>query len=283
MIIGHTAIIADLKKSAGQKSFGHGSIFFGASRAGKRQVALGLAHYFETGEFDVADRKVLQDVLVISPDTEGTIGIDVVREIRHFLSQMPNISPYRTLIIDRGEYLTTQAQNALLKITEEPPAHALIIIVMDDYERLLPTLQSRMQKLYFGVVAAADISGWLTKELGVAKIKVQEISKKSFGLPGLAWAMLFDKKFEERQNAAAQFLKLRGSAQKEFLKDLTAVDETNPFNFDAFLESVAILLVSEEGKKYDAWHRVMKLRRDADNFNLNPRLQLTALAAAISE
>ena len=117
MIIGHKTIIADLQKLVERDQLGHGYIFVGSSMLGKRTVALALAHFLETGVFDVpADGYVLQDIKVIdgafmktlNPDMAGdSIGIDAVREIKNFLWQKPNISKRRTLIIDNAELLTT--------------------------------------------------------------------------------------------------------------------------------------------------------------------------------
>ena len=55
------------------------------------------------------------------------------------------------------EFLTVEAQNALLKITEEPPASSLIIFISSDLESILPTILSRMEKVYFGLVSGTEI------------------------------------------------------------------------------------------------------------------------------
>ena len=140
MFIGHDSQIADLKKLADTKTLGHGYIFFGPDRVGKKTIALSLASYFETGEFLYRTGNILGDCLVILPDERKTIGIDEVRKVRGFLGQRPNRSPYRTVIIDNGECLTGESQNALLKISEDPPPSGLFIMIPVSYTHLtLPT------------------------------------------------------------------------------------------------------------------------------------------------
>jgi len=75
----------------------------------------------------------------------------------------------RTAIIDECELLTTEAQNALLKITEEPPLSSLLVLATNDLDALLPTISSRLQKIYFGIVTEKEIVAWLTGERGIVK------------------------------------------------------------------------------------------------------------------
>lgn len=75
-------------------------------------------------------------------------GIDDIREGIKFLWQKPLKSPKKTLIIPDGENLTDEAQNAILKISEDPPEHTLIILIVRNPEVLLPTLRSRFQKIF---------------------------------------------------------------------------------------------------------------------------------------
>jgi DNA polymerase-3 subunit gamma/tau len=142
MIIGHDTNITDLQDLNKRGVLGHGYIFFGPSMVGKRTTAGALAHYLEKGTFKpIATEEALQDIKVIdvafmksldSEAGEDSIGINAVREIKNFLWQRPNTSVRRTLIIDNAELLTNEAQNALLKITEEPPVSSLLILITSD-------------------------------------------------------------------------------------------------------------------------------------------------------
>ena len=276
MLIGHARIIEDLKRLADEKQLPHGCIFFGPPRVGKKLVAVGLANYLENKNFSAGDKQiVLSDMLAADPDENKTIGIEKVLGIKQFLWQTPNRSSYRTAIITAGEYLSPEAQNALLKIAEEPPSSALIILVIDEPERLLPTVRSRFHKIYFSPVPEKLIKDWLIKELRCPELKAEKIASKSFGEPGLAWRLLKDEGFQKLQREAEKFLNTPRSGRKDFIKDLVAEDN---FDFGGFLEAIMICLLPLQKRDIALWRRLLGLRREINYFNLNPRLQLTALA-----
>lgn len=93
------------------------------------------------------------DSLIIFP-VEGTTGIDAVREAQRFIWQSPIRSLRKTVIIADAATLTREAQDAFLKIVEEPPEHGLVIFVARDPALLSPALQSRFQKLFVPATAA---------------------------------------------------------------------------------------------------------------------------------
>lgn len=74
---------------------------------------------------------------------EKSISISQIREIKALIYQKPFALKYRVHIIKEAEKLTTEAQNALLKIFEEPPAHAIIILETSIPKLLLETIRSR--------------------------------------------------------------------------------------------------------------------------------------------
>lgn len=277
MIIGHHNIIADLKKLADAKNLAHGYIFFGSPRVGKRLVAEGFANYLERGEFGPGTR-TLSDAFFLEPSSEGAIGIDAIRSLREFLSQMPNVSPYRTAIVDGGEALTAEAQQAFLKIAEEPPTTAVIILIVSDPESLLSTLQSRFQQLYFGTVPHSELKKWLVSSLEISALKADALARAAHGMPGLAWAMANDETFIRYAESARQFLKTSPRERKDLIKDF--VDDEQ-FQLDRFLEALLVELSENAQLHPTQWHRAVGLRRDASRFNLNPRLQLLALGNAL--
>lgn len=72
-----------------------------------------------------------------------SIGIAQIKELQKNLYQKPNSGQYKAIIIFHAETLTAEAQNALLKTLEEPPEHALILLLASSKEGLLPTILSR--------------------------------------------------------------------------------------------------------------------------------------------
>ncbi len=231
-------LVRDFKALADAKKLAHGYIFFGLGRAGKKVFASALARYLEESEFSERGG-VLSDAFQISPDEKGTLGIDSIREVKNFLWQKPIYSAYRTVIIDGGEFLTDEAQNALLKVAEEPPPSALILLLIDDPERLRPTLQSRLQKIFFTQLKGETEDG-----------------------PG------------EYTEEARRFFRLEKSQRGAMIKEMVADED---FDLDGFLEAL-LLATPVKKSNFNFWHAALELRREINYFNLNPRLQLTALA-----
>ncbi len=83
------------------------------------------------------------DVLVITP--EKSIGIDEIRTINNFLARKPIQSDKNIVYIKDAHLMTIPAQNAILKILEEPPGNSEIYLVTDQPDLLLPTILSRVQ------------------------------------------------------------------------------------------------------------------------------------------
>jgi DNA polymerase III delta prime subunit len=267
-MIGHQVISNQLKNLNVQGILGHGYIFHGPTMVGKKTAALEFAKFLESaGAGEIQSSKTLSDMMLIEADENNSIGIDAVREIKNFLWQKPNVSVRRTLIINDAELLTTEAQNALLKVTEEPPISSLLILITSDTEAILPTIVSRLPKIYFGTVREMEIAKWIGDP---------KTTKKAMGKPGLAWRLLHDKELEKQIELAEKLLKTPVATRRDLLKKIIEPDE---FNFRKFLD--AILLQLAWGNKTKAtmelWHAALQLYDRETNFSLNPRLQMEAL------
>ncbi|PIT93136.1 MAG: hypothetical protein COU06_01465 [Candidatus Harrisonbacteria bacterium CG10_big_fil_rev_8_21_14_0_10_38_8] len=129
------------------KALSHGYIFHGEDVSSQFIFAKEMASYLEKGSWEVGER-VLSDARFLSGLNEK-LGIDKSRSFVDFLYQFPVASENRVLVVEHADKLTPQAQNALLKITEEPPRHSLIILCLRHPGTLISPLVSRMQKIYF--------------------------------------------------------------------------------------------------------------------------------------
>jgi len=188
MIIGHEKqkkIFIELLK---EKQLAGSFIFFGEPQVGKFTFAEFLAKTLEP------DAKILSETMIIQPDEKETIGIDKIRELKKFLIQRPINSYCRTVIIDDAWCLTPAGQNAILKITEEPPSYAFIILILSNPDALLPTLVSRCRLVYFPRVSCYEITEWIVKKYKIKTEQAEEISRQSFGRPGLAEYIINNKK-----------------------------------------------------------------------------------------
>src|SRR5437763_12254789 len=76
----------------------------------------------------------------------GEIVVDDVRAIASFLRLTPAEGGWRVVIVDGADEMNRNAANALLKILEEPPSRALLLLVAHSPGRLLPTIRSRCRR-----------------------------------------------------------------------------------------------------------------------------------------
>ena len=91
-------------------------------------------------------------------------GVDNIREnIAEKLRLMPAFGKYRIFILDECHMLTTQAQNSLLKIVEEPPAHIIFFFCTTEPNKVLPAIKTRCQLFHLKRVSANNCKQILTK------------------------------------------------------------------------------------------------------------------------
>ncbi len=88
-------------------------------------------------------KSACSDVIVIDPKDKKSIGISEVRGIQADSLLKPVECEYKIYVIKSSDVLTVQAQNALLKIFENPPNHVLFVLLCNNYKKLIPTIISR--------------------------------------------------------------------------------------------------------------------------------------------
>ena len=88
------------------------------------------------------------DVMFIKP-TEKNILIDQVKEVNNFLQFAPLSAPFKFIVIDQADKMNLSAQNAILKILEEPPDFAIFFLITSAVRKLLPTILSRVVEVKF--------------------------------------------------------------------------------------------------------------------------------------
>lgn len=86
-----------------------------------------------------------------------TIAAETAREIPGFLHLTPAEGGWRVVIVDGAEDLNTQSANALLKVLEEPPPRAILMLITAAPGRLLPTIHSRCRQLVLPPLAEPDM------------------------------------------------------------------------------------------------------------------------------
>ncbi|MDD5711095.1 MAG: hypothetical protein PHV43_03330 [Candidatus Colwellbacteria bacterium] len=266
MLLGHEDKKKIFQRLIQEGRLAHGYLFFGENHIGKFLFARSLANLLENQQFE-EPKTMLTETLIVQPEG-GSIGIDAVRECKQFLARAPIQSAYRTLLIDNADTLTNQAQNAILKLAEEPPRHALIILISLSPDTVLPTLQSRLQKIYFSRIKSEVIEKALKDRYGITPQKAEVLAKESFGKPGLAIEALQN---AMDKNAELLIKRLFGASSK---RDIIEAALEDPVLTDKFLAKVMARLAKDPIRNYRVLNKLADSLVKMSDFNTNKRLQL---------
>jgi len=91
-----------------------------------------------------AQKNIHPDIIFVTKqDDKRNILVDQIRELKQDIYILPNDSMQKAYVINNAETMNPNAQNALLRILEEPPAHAVFILSTSSPSALLPTIRSR--------------------------------------------------------------------------------------------------------------------------------------------
>jgi len=94
---------------------------------------------------------------------KSVITVDEVRKLKNFFGMSAADGGRRVVIVDPADEMNVNAANAILKLLEEPPADAVILIVSHQPSRLLPTIRSRCRELRCGLLGAQDVTAALSQ------------------------------------------------------------------------------------------------------------------------
>jgi DNA polymerase-3 subunit delta' len=179
-IIGHRKLVALLSRSIARDSLPPSLIFSGPSGIGKFKAAVSTAQALncldpvrhltataDTPEFDACGvcaactriaRGVHPDIVVLEPNDKGNIRMEPVRDAIDRAGYRPFEGRRRVTIIDQADGLERSAQNALLKILEEPPSGSVFLLVTALPDLLLPTVRSRCPQLRFRPLGVPEVA-----------------------------------------------------------------------------------------------------------------------------
>jgi DNA polymerase-3 subunit delta' len=174
------------------------------------------------------------------------------------------------VLIEHAQGLTTEAQNAYLKLLEEPPADTIMILTADSPRSLLPTILSRMQ-----VITVRTPSETQLQFLADASAKDETARRQAYfmsgGLPGLLTALLQDDHSHPLVGAVATAKDL---LQKQPFERLAMVDTLSKQKEQAKAVLEALERIAQTGlaqatakqdpKRIAQWHRIRKAVRKTD-------------------
>lgn len=164
-IIGNQIQRDNLKKIIQTQNIGHAYMFVGQDGIGKSMIAREFAKAIlcEQPTDTYCNKCECCNIFENSPDfifvsdTDDVIKVGEIRSLSENIILKPVKSNRRVFVINNAHKMNEAAQNALLKILEEPPSYATIILVLSNKEKILKTIQSRCLEIYFSKLSVEEM------------------------------------------------------------------------------------------------------------------------------
>ena len=218
-VVGHKDIINYIRNAVTENKVSHAYILNGERGSGKKMLANLFAttllcekqgpdpcnachscHQAESGNHP--------DIIRVTHEKPNTISVDDIRrQVNEDIQIKPYQGPYKIYIIAEADLMTVQAQNALLKTIEEPPAYAVIFLLTENAEALLPTITSRCVMLKLRNIRDTLIRKYLMETMHVPDYKADMCTAFAQGNMGRAIMLASSDHFNEIREEAVQLLK----------------------------------------------------------------------------
>ncbi|KKW43027.1 MAG: DNA-directed DNA polymerase, delta prime subunit [Candidatus Magasanikbacteria bacterium GW2011_GWA2_56_11] len=250
-LIGHGRIMALFDTLIERGAINHAYCFIGQNSVGKRTAAVLVAarllgvipeKIHTSPDYHCVERATDENTGKLKKD----ISIEQIRSLVSSLRQSAFKSGgYRVAIIDGAEYLNAPAGNALLKILEEPGGKTVLILTVRDESQLLPTVLSRMQRIYFALVPAAELAEYAERR-GLKKAEAALLAEAARGRPGwMLDALAVPEGEKQKPLEQERFLSLFGRPWYEKLEAVDGLFGDKTDHIAAREELISVL---------DEWH-----------------------------
>ena len=168
-LVGNEKVKEYLNSTIENKNISHSFIFVGKPGIGKKQFAHQYAEMImclKDGKCDGNSVKcdscikfegnANPDYAEITPDGK-TLKIEQIRNLQARIVEKPITSRRKVYVIDDADLMSEESQNCLLKTLEEPPEYAVIILIVSNESRILPTIKSRCVIIKFQPLTSKEI------------------------------------------------------------------------------------------------------------------------------
>ena len=171
------------------------------------------------------------DIIFITHEKPGTIGVDDIRrQVNNDVAIKPYKGPKKIYIMNEGEKMTAQAQNALLKTLEEPPEYAVLLILTGNVDSLLQTILSRCVVLNMKPAKDAQIKKYLMETMEIPDYKADICVAFARGNVGKAKLLASSEEFDKVKEEAITLLKY--IKEMELNEIVAAIKKITEYKFD---------------------------------------------------
>ncbi len=160
---------------------GHAVLLYGPENIGKHALAIQVAAQLVGVELDALAR--VPGYREITAE-KSVITIDQIRELAAFFSRktVGDNAIKRVVVIVDAERMQLPAQNALLKLLEEPPADTVLLLTSSAPHKLLPTIMSRLQRIQVQKPSAETIRQYFSKHSAAEIAQAMLLGEGRIGL-----------------------------------------------------------------------------------------------------
>lgn len=218
-VVGHKDILKYISSAVENNRVSHAYILNGERGSGKRMLANLFATTLlcESGNSEPcgkchscrqAESGNHPDIIRVTHEKPNSISVDDIRtQVNNTVDIKPYQGPYKVYIIPQADLMTPQAQNAILKTIEEPPAYAVFLLLTENAEMLLPTINSRCVMLKLRNIKDTLIRKYLMENLEIPDYKADMCTAFAQGNVGRAIMLANSEHFNEIREEAVQLLK----------------------------------------------------------------------------
>ena len=218
-IVGHEQIIEPLKTAIEMGKVSHAYILNGPDLSGKMMIAEAFARALLCEKQDPdgcgecrscrqSDDRNNPDIIYVKHDKPNTISVDDIRtQLNNDIVIKPYSNQYKIYIVDEAEKMNQQAQNALLKTIEEPPAYAVIMLLTTNADSFLQTIRSRCITLNLKSVKNDVIKSYLMTEKKIPDYQADVCAAFAQGVVGKAIKLASSDDFNELKESALSLIK----------------------------------------------------------------------------
>ncbi|MBO5342164.1 MAG: DNA polymerase III subunit delta' [Lachnospiraceae bacterium] len=251
-IVGQDHLKEQLKKSLQEGNISHAYLLNGELRSGKEYIAKIFAAALQCNhETDKPCQNCPScakafsgnhpDIIFVTHEKPNTIGVEDIRnKINNDIGIKPYHGPYKIYIMNEAEKMTVQAQNALLKTLEEPPAYAVIILLTCSMEALLPTIISRCVNMSMKPVPNAALKNFLMKEMRVPDYKADIAVAFARGNLGRAKIMVANEDFDKMRDDAVSLMKYIDEMEiSEIMEDIRKIKDYK-YDVEDYLDIIMV-------------------------------------------
>lgn len=180
------------------------------------------------------------DIWTVAPeDGKKNITVAQIRALRSEAYVKPHMSARRVFIIDMADTMNEQAQNALLKVLEEPPGSVLFILIAENKAALLDTVISRCTVLSLSPPEISEAEKYMAASTNYTVEQISSALKESGGNIGAALSLLSGGS-SGAATAAEEFIKLMLSSDELGMLKTAAKFEKSRTEADAFLKELKL-------------------------------------------